>query len=246
MLISDLWLVIPCFNEETRLDVDAFLEFLSGAPDARLCFVNDGSTDGTGAVLSGIQKQYPDNISVQTLPANQGKAEAVRVGILHGLAHSDKGCVGYWDADLASPFNQLKLFDAEADSGDWRLLMGCRHQRLGTDIRRKAGRHYLGRCFATLVSQLLKLPVYDTQCGAKIFRTDAARVLFAQPFLSPWVFDVEILARFIEAFGKRAVMESIREVPLSQWHDVNGSKLSFAACANSMADLCRIKRTYNL
>jgi len=246
MLISHLWLVIPCFNEETRLPVDAFLGFLSEAPDARLCFVDDGSTDRTYEILSDIRERHPDNVCLLRLSANKGKAEAVRAGILHGLSHSARGCVGYWDADLASPLDQLKLFDMETVVGGWQVLMGCRHQRLGTDIRRKAVRHYLGRCFATAVSHLLKLPVYDTQCGAKVFQAEVAEVLFARPFVSSWIFDVEILARFLEAYGREAAFFAIREIPLNTWHDVEGSKLSLASYIRAARDLWAIHREYTV
>jgi dolichyl-phosphate beta-glucosyltransferase len=81
-------------------------------------------------------------------------------------------------------------------------------------------RHYLGRLFATVASQVLHLPVYDTQCGAKLFRvTDDARAIFAQPFSVNWTFDVEIIAR-VQALRPEAKRPSgsnvIYELPLNE------------------------------
>jgi hypothetical protein len=85
--------------------------------------------------------------------------------------------------------------------------------------------------FATAASLVLRLPVYDTQCGAKLFRaTPAMRAAFVEPFLSRWLFDVEILARLIRDARDRGaaaadVEASLCELPLQQWHDVAGSRV---------------------
>jgi dolichyl-phosphate beta-glucosyltransferase len=85
--------------------------------------------------------------------------------------------------------------------------------------------------FATIASLLLRLRVYDTQCGAKLFRkTDVAHEVFDRPFMSSWAFDVEILARLLrlQRSGKiPPVARVVVEVPLRQWTDVRGSKISF-------------------
>ena len=102
---------------------------------------------------------------------------------------------------------------------------------LGRDIRRSNRRHYLGRVFATLASSVLALRVYDTQCGAKLFRnTEAIRYLFEREFLSSWAFDVEILARLRQLERAKQIQPVTRivvEVPLRQWIDVRGSKIGF-------------------
>ena len=92
---------------------------------------------------------------------------------------------------------------------------------LGHRIERSWARHYLGRLFATASSQVLGLPVYDTQCGAKVFRDGPAlRAALATPFTSRWAFDVELLGRLGTGADRRFL-----EVPLERWHDVGGSKL---------------------
>ncbi|MFT5358366.1 MAG: hypothetical protein ACI9KE_005604, partial [Polyangiales bacterium] len=99
-------LIVPCYNEEKRLDEAAFLSALSAQENLRIRFVNDGSRDGTLRVLRELQSVAPPfRVEVLDLPKNVGKAEAVRLGLLHEFdTVSPKAeYVGYWDADLATP-----------------------------------------------------------------------------------------------------------------------------------------------
>jgi dolichyl-phosphate beta-glucosyltransferase len=113
---------------------------------------------------------------------------------------------------------------------------------LGRKIERRRIRHYLGRLFATVASTILQLPVYDTQCGAKLLRvTPRIRRLFAAPFTSRWVFDVEMIARYIQQVGSAgAAANHIYEFPLHTWTDVAGSKLKAIDFVVALNDLARI------
>jgi glycosyltransferase involved in cell wall biosynthesis len=234
--------VVPCFDEAARIDGPAFLSLVDESAPASLVFVDDGSRDETLAVLRGIAHERPAQVEVVALPANQGKAEAVRQGLLHALV-GGAGIVGYVDADLATPPRELRRLAALARAGDCDVLMGSRVQLLGRTIERSHGRHYLGRIFATCASLSLGLPVYDTQCGAKLFRrTEALSSALELPFTSRWVFDVELLARLIRPRPGIAAIatERIREEPLLTWTDVPGSKLRPAAALRSGLDLLRL------
>jgi hypothetical protein len=118
---------------------------------------------------------------------------------------------------------------------------------LGRTIERHAWRHYLGRFFATMVSELLRLPVYDTQCGAKMFRaTDTLRRVLERPFTTSWLFDVEILARLIavEKGGTAIAADKMYELPLNEWRDVAGSKLAGAAYLRAASSILALYREY--
>ena len=101
---------------------------------------------------------------------------------------------------------------------------------------------------ATFVSMALRLPVYDTQCGAKLFRVSPEiRSLFETPFRSNWVFDVELLARLIRSrkeSGGSPVAEAIYENPLQEWRDVAGSKVKAHDCIIALYELGVIYWTY--
>jgi dolichyl-phosphate beta-glucosyltransferase len=243
-----LVLVVPCFNEEQRLAPPAFAAFAASRPGVRLLFVDDGSTDATPAILERIRAASPASVELVRLAANQGKAAAVREGILAGL-RLDPGLIGFWDADLSTPLAAIDDFLAlAARRPDIDIILGSRVMLMGRDIRREAWRHYIGRVFATGVSLSLDLPVYDTQCGAKVFRAnDATAAVFAAPFHSPWIFDVEVLARYLAlpaAPGEPARRDRIYELAVPVWHHVRGSKLRWTDFVRAAWELVYIHRTY--
>ncbi len=244
----DTIIVVPCYNEGTRLRPDRFSEFVSATPGIRLLFVNDGSGDTTADVLNELKVALPGAIDVLHLPRNVGKGEAVRHGLLHALA-GQPTYVGYWDADLATPLDAIPTFRAMMeDNPAIEILLGSRVKLLGRRIERHALRHYLGRVFATFASLTLRLPVYDTQCGAKLLRnTETLHAVLERPFESRWIFDVELLARWLKRRGRPTEESSaapIQEYPVQSWVDVRGSKLAAADWLVAVLDLARIASKY--
>ncbi len=233
--------VVPCFNEEKRLDGETFLDYVRRHPDVGFLFVDDGSRDGTAERLEHLRSNAPNAIAVHSMAKNSGKAEAVRTGMLLALAE-DRESVGYWDADLSTPLDEITRFRdiLRADAAILAVL-GCRVRRLGADVRRRNVRHYMGRIFATAASIVLRLPVYDTQCGAKLFRVDArVREVFGSPLSSRWVFDVEVIARLRSGLDDVQAQRLFYEQPLRRWNDVSGSKLGPGHMLIALLDLLRI------
>jgi glycosyltransferase involved in cell wall biosynthesis len=239
-------IAVPCFNERARIRAADFRRFADEHPEVGFIFVDDGSTDGTDEVLRSLCAMAPSSLRVITLPRRSGKAAAVRHGILAGLAQPKVRYVGFWDADLATPLDAICTFlRIHNDDPRLVLVMGARVQLLGRSITREAHRHYAGRVFATAASMVLSLPVYDTQCGAKLFRATAlTRRVFQEPFVAKWIFDVEILARMTKwhrlATGT-GIEELVYEFPLQEWQEVAGSKRTLSDYWLAVRDLMMIR-----
>ena len=105
-------------------------------------------------------------------------------------------------------------------------------------------RHYLGRIFATCVSLSLNLPTYDTQCGYKLIKSELAKSIFKDPFVSPWFFDVELLFRIKNSKGADFVKKHVYEFPLFEWEEVEGSKIKLIDYFTVPFQLLKIKRKY--
>lgn len=243
---SDLALVVPCYNEAARLEPAAFLHFVSTHPGVRLVMVDDGSVDDTWELLDRLRKAAPSAITAVHHSLNRGKAEAVRTGIVAAIAENP-AVVGFFDADLSTPLRAVDDFLALLRTRpDIEFVLGSRVLLMGRDVKRKAARHYLGRVFATAVSLALDLPVYDTQCGAKMLRVNpATATLFGTPFRSRWIFDVELIARYLRlpvAPGEPPRRDRLYELVLPVWHDKPGSKLRWYDFARAMVDVAYIWR----
>jgi glycosyltransferase involved in cell wall biosynthesis len=238
-----LVVVVPCFNEAGRLDTAAFLAGLDAHPSLEFVFVDDGSSDGTLRVLEALAATRHGRVHCLRLAENSGKAEAVRQGVQRALSLGPS-IVGFLDADLATPIRELVGMASELENPDVVAVLASRVALLGRDIRRSAWRHYTGRVFATAASAVLGLRVYDTQCGAKLFRNcPPVTRAFDRAFLSSWAFDVEILARLRQEERSGAIAplpRAVVEVPLRQWIDVAGSKIGLMSALVAAAQLLLI------
>lgn len=238
-------IVIPCFNEAQRLKRNSFKEFLLTHPEYLFVFVNDGSTDNTSLLLNDMAASNPKNIKFLNLDKNKGKAEAIRLGVNSLLKNPGINFVGYWDADLSTPLTELPRFiELLKKNKENKFLMGARIKRLGANVKRSEARHYLGRIFATAVSVLFKLPVYDTQCGAKIMHIDLARIIFKEKFISRWLFDVELIARILSIYGYGKTINCVVELPLLTWVDDGQSKVKIVDFLRTPFELIQIKSLY--
>jgi glycosyltransferase involved in cell wall biosynthesis len=226
-----------------RLRLEEFENYSSEKTNVSFIFVNDGSTDNTLEIIKKLCRLAPDKMLCKNLEKNQGKAEAVRQGFLMAF-DLDFENIGYWDADLSTPLYLINRLCEKLDQKDITIVMGSRIRILGRDIKRKATRHYLGRVFATFASLILDLYIYDTQCGAKIFKNNSElKTVFAHPFLVNWIFDVEILARFkvIKKLNNSNLLKnSALECPLDEWTDIGGSKVRFVDFFKAIMELTKI------
>ena len=224
--MEKICVIIPCYNEAQRLELEVFREFVGREKRFDFCFVNDGSQDNTSEVSRGAVELESGRFLLVDNTDYRGKAEAVRSGMLYVSSLNRYNIVGYLDADLATPLEDLYLLAGVMDrKPEVCMTMGARLKRLGANVQRKAYRHYLRRGFATLVSMLYQLPVYDSQCGAKLLKSELIPVGFSEEFRSSWLFDVELILRIRE---KHADYDRIiHEVPLNTWVEKGDSRIKF-------------------
>ncbi|WP_396635021.1 glycosyltransferase [Maribacter sp. R86514] len=236
--------VIPCYNEEERLSSEAFKDFAHKNLGYHLCFVNDGSTDNTLAVLNKLKKENPANISIYNCKQNGGKAEAVRQGILHLVKDQQLDYIGFLDADLSTDFRDFDDLVKTIESSDFKIVSGSRIARMGANITKESARKIISSTINLIIQTILGMPFKDTQCGAKVMDREIASNMFNKKFVTKWLFDVELFMRMKKHYGKKAVKKMICEQPLKRWIHADGSKLSMRDSLKIVGQLAQIAVHY--
>jgi dolichyl-phosphate beta-glucosyltransferase len=228
---SSLGIVLPAFNEEARLGpaLDELFEYLCSAPSgqlperANILVVDDGSTDGTAALVRSRPEFAADGVdsfgrdcprlSLMTVP-HGGKGSAVRAGML--AAEGD--VLVFADADMATPPDQLARLVRALDGAD--VALGSRIQPDGSDMRatQPRFRRLVGRLFRFAAQVWVTGPVKDTQCGFKGFRAAAARDLFGRLRITSIVFDVDLIYLARRRGYRMAIVPIV-------WADRRGSRM---------------------
>jgi len=245
--IMRIAIIVPCYNEQARLDVDYWRQ-IEDIPCLTLIFVNDGSTDETQGIIDKICSAGRSR-SVD-LPVNVGKSEAVRIGLRYALGDSDSAFagVGFIDCDGAFTISDVQRFvdiwENRCVQSSFDAVWSARIGLSGRAVRRTNFRHYVGRIIATLVSVGLPQCPYDTQSGFKLWRKSSALMKCTEvKFRTRWFFEVELLQRWL--VNEKRVM-SIWEEPVESWQDVPGSKIGVGQILHVLSDLFLIKRLMRL
>ncbi len=226
-------IIIPAYNEEARLPqtLDNIVAYLQrGERETEIIVVDDGSSDGTVAMIERYTLQHPF-IRLLRNPGNRGKGYAVRAGMLAGT--------GEWrlisDADLSAPIEELdKLLDA-AIAQQAEVAVGSRAiDRTLVAVHQPAFREYSGRLFNLIMRWVTGLPFQDTQCGFKLYSAAAAQEIFSRQTLDGFSFDVEDLV-IAKVRKLKAIEVAVR------WSNVEGTKVGIAQGLRSFLDLARIR-----
>jgi len=223
--------VVPAFNEAARIsrtinEIRAEMDRLAGG--AELIVVDDGSRDGTPAIVSEAARTDARIKLVRA--AHAGKGAAVRRGMLESS--------GTWrflaDADLSMPIAELRRFLDAAGEGTGDVIVGSREARGARRVGEPWSRHVIGRVFNWSVKLLVLRGIDDTQCGFKLFSARAAQALFPLQQLDGFGFDVEIL------FLARRAGLVIREIPIT-WVYLRESKVNLVSGARGFVDLLAVR-----
>jgi dolichyl-phosphate beta-glucosyltransferase len=234
-----LSLVIPAFNEERRLGptLARVFSYFAGRPySTEVIVVSDGSADGTSRVAQdAISRLAPGGRvrgSFYEYQPNSGKGRAVRTGV----GYTRGRFVGFTDADLSTPVEEVDRALGYLESGGYKVVIGSR-AAAGADVARVQPlyRRASARFFNLLRDSIVGIRgLRDTQCGLKVFDGEIARYIFSRQQIDGFMFDVETM--YIAQRLRLPILElGVR------WADAPESKVRLSSGLRLLPDLTRIR-----
>ena len=242
-------IVIPAYNESERLppllaEIRGYLHSSLPADDGmdvHFLISDDGSSPDDAEKTRWLLEESGLSAEMSLIRSddNQGKGGAILLGLETSLS-ADFEYAGFIDADSSIAVEELHrvlvYLIATSNRSALAGVIGSRVKMLGRSIYRSTVRHYAGRVFATFVSLCFDQPIYDSQCGLKIFRVEVLRRYLHMPMDRRWTWDTQLLLAMLHAG------EIIHEVPIN-WRETSGSRLSVLRDSASMVvKLIRFRR----
>lgn len=232
-------LVLPAYDERRRIEaslrvVAEWHKRRPGGWDWQVILVDDGSTDGTGAIARQVAAEAKLPLEIFRHEKNRGKGAAIRTGVL--ASTGDPVLVS--DTDLSTPLTEwVKLAERLPTHP---VSIGSRAVDEALVRRRQPLYRVAAGKLGNVLVQLLAVPgIRDTQCGFKLFRGDVARELFAAAKVDRFAYDMEIL------YLARRRGIPIAEVPVL-WFNSPESKVSLVRdLPRTLWDLLRIRRLHS-
>ncbi|AWW29711.1 dolichyl-phosphate beta-glucosyltransferase [Echinicola strongylocentroti] len=240
-------IIISCYNEDIAFSYHHYLTFARMNPNVLLCFVNDGSTDNTAAMLKNIQLQSSENIIVLHLKQRKGKANAVREGMLYVHDRYPIQRFGYLDFDLkTTPEEWLQMACSQQNQSNFGVILGKRVLRSGQSALRRVKLSLMGKITRQLIQFILEPKLRDTYCGTKIFHRAIVPLVFDKLFRSSMLFDLEIILRLKQAIGSDTLQNRVLEFSGKHWSGIDDCRLKLQETIVVSVRLVQLFYTYRM
>jgi glycosyltransferase involved in cell wall biosynthesis len=207
---ASISLILPVFNEERVIEksIKRLLAYLKGKGwDFELIFVEDGCTDNTISIVDryGLNESC---IKIINIPHRLGKGGSIKFAALNCTL---KDYVAYMDSDLAADPSELEKLLNNIEDHD--VVLGSRILRGNLPpIQRPVYRTVFSNLYSKLFRVLFRIPIYDPQCGLKLFRREIISKLLTNVTVLGFAFDTDLI---VEAYAQDL---RVKEVPINWAH----------------------------
>lgn len=236
--MSKLGVVVPCYNEVTRLNF-AFFEELVERLDCVLIFVDDGSTDGTDKLLEAKSKILGPETEIFVSQTNRGKAVAISIGLEIAMKKQIKSLI-FCDADNSLSVDDIDcLYRKFIDHPGLDIVSGARVPLAGSNVVRRDFRKWIGRIVATIVSRMTNIAIYDPMSPLKIYNLDRLNKGSGYTPSTRWLGEVELM---FYSYNIDRKSFRIEELPLDYWRDQEGGHIGIHSAFTLLRDFIKLRK----
>jgi dolichyl-phosphate beta-glucosyltransferase len=233
-----LSVIVPAYNEAERLPktLRRVQEYLTPHSFTyEILVVLDGPSDTTREIVRETCEKIR-NLKTVDRTVNRGKGYTVREGMLNASGRIRL----FTDADNSTDiahFEKMKpLFDAGCD-----VVIASRNSMDVREAQQSVPQAWYKRAMGHLGNVIVQLlavrGIWDTQCGFKAFRAEAAQRIFSQATIEGWGFDIEILAL------ARGLKYKIGIIP-AHWVNDDRSHFRWADYFRVVGDIVKVRKNF--
>ncbi|HKM13146.1 MAG TPA: polyprenol monophosphomannose synthase [Bacteroidales bacterium] len=183
--------IIPTYNEKENIEkiIRAIKE---QEVDFHILVIDDGSPDGTAAIVKSLRSEFPDSLFIIERAGKQGLGTAYITGFKWAIEHK-YDYIFEMDADFSHPPKDLpRLYKAcHEDGAD--LAIGSRYCNGISVVNWPIGRVIMSYYASTYVRTVLGMKVYDTTAGFKCYRRKVLETIdFSNIRMKGYGFQIEM------------------------------------------------------
>ena len=183
--------IIPTYNEKENIEkiIRAIKE---QEVDFHIVVIDDGSPDGTAAIVKSLQSEFPDSLFIIERAGKQGLGTAYITGFKWAIENK-YDYIFEMDADFSHPPKDLvRLYKAcHEDGAD--LAIGSRYCNGISVVNWPIGRVIMSYYASTYVRTVLGMRVYDTTAGFKCYRRKVLETIdFSNIRMKGYGFQIEM------------------------------------------------------
>jgi glycosyltransferase involved in cell wall biosynthesis len=190
-----LSVIVPAYNEAARLPktLNRLHEYLAGSSFTYEILVDlDGPTDATLDVARRLSQEI-NGLTIIDRRSNRGKGYTVREGMLAARGQIRLFTDADNSTDIAHFDKMMPLFEHGCD-----VVIASRNQVDAPGAAQVVSQAWYKRAIGKIGNRIVQMTtvqgIWDTQCGFKAFRAEAAERIFSQTTVDRWGFDIEVLA----------------------------------------------------
>ncbi|MEI6264586.1 MAG: acyltransferase family protein [Sphingobacteriia bacterium] len=220
---QNIALVVPVLNDNLTITEEAIIQFSQKNPTVLLSFIIDAHSKKAISLLKNIQGICPENMMINIHGSFANQIDAIRQGMLFAYNHTNSKIIGFLDPNTELSFEHwLSMAKHQEYSAQFSATFGSRvspNQKSITKNRKPASVQFANSLIKSFEKLCIKTNFQDIFCNAKTFNRHLIPFIFNEKFEDVQLFELEILLRLQQKFGRSSIQNGIANFSMERSDD---------------------------